>query len=150
MANLYDKWEEIKDNFIMFGESKVFTNFFDSQERKVVTVAMDNHGLHDDIPADEIESEMKLYDEIIEGHGTQFWKLPRRTTNTDFGLMEEFAKKNHRKLMFALGSRHPMSKFNEVVYELNLFTKWSDFREDYYRQKLIEWAKEHDIACLDK
>ena len=64
--------------------------------------------------------------------------------------MEEFAKKNHRKLMFALDSRHPMNKFNKVVYELNLFTKWSDFREDYYRQKLISWAKEHDIACPDK
>ena len=52
--------------------------------------------------------------------------------------------------MFALDSRHPMNKFNKVVYELNLFTKWSDFREDYYRQKLISWAKEHDIACPDK
>lgn len=151
MADSYDEWKEIEDKFISFGGSSTFTNFFDNQERKVVTVAMDNHGLHDGIPADEIESEMKLYDEIVEGYGTRFWELPRRTADIDFGLMEEFASKNHRKLVRALQSeRHPMSKFNDTVAELRLFSKWSDFREDYYHEKLIRLAKEHGISCPDK
>ena len=151
MTDSYDEWKEIEDKFISFGGSSTFTNFFDNQERKVVTVAMDDHGLHDGIPDDEIESEMKLYDEVIEGYGTRFWELPRRTADIDFGLMEEFASKNHRKLVRALqGERHPMSKFNDTVAELRLFSKWSDFREDYYHKKLIRWAKEHGISCPDK
>ena len=72
MADSYDEWKEIEDKFISFGGSSIFTNFFDNQERKVVTVAMDDHGLHDGIPDDEIESEMKLYDEVVEGYGTRF------------------------------------------------------------------------------
>lgn len=151
MADSYDEWNEIEDNFITFGGSPTFTNFFDSQERKVVTVAMDNHGLHDGIPDDEIESEMKLYDEVVKGYGTRFWELPRRTADIDFGLMEEFASKNHRKLVLALQSeRHPMRKFNEKVAELSLLPEWSEFREDYYHKELIRWAKEHGISCPDK
>ncbi len=102
MTSSNDEWNEIEWAFIHFSESLVFTNFFDSQERKVVTVAMDNHGLHDGIPEDEIESEMKLYNEIVAGYGTRFWKLPRKTADIDFGLMEKFAEKNHRRLVRAL------------------------------------------------
>lgn len=91
------------------------------------------------------------YDEIVTGYETRFWKLPRRTADIDFGIMEKFAAKNHRRLVRALQSeRHPMSKFNDVVRDLQLFPQWSSFKEDYYRKKLIKWAKEHGIACPDK
>ena len=86
------------------------------------------------------------------GYETRFWKLPRRTADIDFGIMEKFAAKNHRRLVRALQSeRHSMSKFNDVVRDLQLFisTMELSFKNLYaafYRQKKTCGAK---IESLD-
>ena len=151
MSDSYPEWYKIEEAFIQFGTSEVFTNFFDNQKREVVTICLDNHGEYDGISQEDLETERKLYDEIMKEYGTRFWQLPRVTSRIDFMLMEEFATKNDPELeRVLLTARHPMSQFNQKVADLDLLSEWYKFKDGHYRQLLLDWARDHGIACPDE
>ncbi|WAH37293.1 UPF0158 family protein [Alicyclobacillus dauci] len=94
----------------------------------------------------------ELEDELEEGFGERYFRIPKIESREAYQLMVEFTdtvtSSSLRDLLRAALNRHkPFREFKDVLYDFpEEREQWFKFERDAHRQHVLQWLELHHIT----
>jgi hypothetical protein len=95
------------------------------------------------------KEEIQLAHEYLED-SSSFIELPDQYDLNEYNMMEDFidhlgSDKNTEKLSIAISGKGAFRRFKDTVINLGIADDWYKYRDEQYKQFILEWCKQQKI-----
>ena len=133
-------------------------SFLNTKTGEVVSVS------HDDFLAAEDDKVITLWPEwqrdniliakeILEED--YFIRLPSKFDINEYSMMEDFSlsltnERMSNKLLNAIRGKGAFRRFKDEVYRLGIEDDWFKYRDNAFKEFVIEWCKDNEVEFIDE
>jgi hypothetical protein len=139
-------------------QSDDFSAYLNIETGEVITAQTEFLGyVEDGKTADDFDNEERqefLVALDIIDNPEKYYELPSSYDLNEYQIMKDFASEvtdeHVSELLFlALDGVGAFRRFKDVVYRYDLSDEWYRFRDQAYKEILIEWCDEHELDYID-
>lgn len=152
------KLEDIIDGMEMqFEGTRTFCHM---KTGEVISVSKDDLRKAEEIEDEEIEKlrdweqeNIRVAIDVVE-YFEDYAELPTTFEINEYDMMEQFCftvknPRTEQQLLDAIRGKGAFRRFKDSVLRLGIEEDWYSFRQECYKQKAIDWCREHELEYVE-
>jgi Uncharacterised protein family (UPF0158) len=145
----------IEELEIQFDESRTFLNV---KTGEIVSVTSEElRAAEEDEPFDHLpewqQEDRRVANDVFENF-ENYIELPTKYDVNEYEIMEDFClsiseQRKRKTLLKAIKGKGAFRRFKEEIIEFEIEEQWYSFRNDRFKEIVIEWCLENNINFLE-